>query len=155
MKAKIFSLFGLCLIFFSCATAPAPRQIQNSFPLEKSFDTAWQAVIEVFGELTLPIMNMEKASGLITTDWIAFGLRTGTLYADCGKAGLFDIDIDRLGRFNVYVKKISETSCEIIVNSKFEKSYHGYKDPTVFRTPCVSTGRLEAEIFKKIQEKIK
>jgi len=49
-------------------TPPKPRQIQNSFQIEKPFDAVWTAVIEVFSELSLPIINIEKASGLIVTD---------------------------------------------------------------------------------------
>lgn len=67
---KLLSL-GLVLFLFGCGTAPAPRQIQNSFPLPYPFEATWQAVIETFADLNLPILNMEKASGLITTDWIS------------------------------------------------------------------------------------
>jgi hypothetical protein len=155
MKIKFSVLLVFCLTFIFCATAPTPRQIQNSFPIEKPFDSTWQAVIEVFAELSLPIMNMEKASGLITTDWISFRGQKNTDYADCGKGGLMDVEKDRLGKFNVYVKKISESSCEIKINSLFEKHYVIYDNPSINKSSCVSSGKLEAQIFKSIQEKIK
>lgn len=141
----------------ACATAPVPRQIQNSFPLEKSFDPVWQAVIESFAELNLPIMNMEKASGLITTDWISFrGQKDETGYCTCGKAGYPFAETDRMGRFNVYVKKMG-LGCEVKINAVFEQ--HNMDMITNSRTTrtrtCVSTGKLEADIYKLIIEKLK
>jgi len=72
VKLKILFLGLFCLYFLNCATAPPPRQIQNSFPIEGEFDKVWTAIIETFSDLQLPIENIEKASGLITTDWIDF-----------------------------------------------------------------------------------
>lgn len=158
MKTKFYGIIFLFLFLVSCATAPVPRQIQNSFPIEKPFDSVWQAVIEVFAELNLPIMNMEKVSGLITTDWISFYAQKITPFydmADCGKLGFTDAEIERAGKFNVYVKKTSDNSCEVKVNSLFEQHYRTYDNPSIFKRACVSTGKLEAEIFKRVQEKIK
>jgi len=138
----------------ACATAPAPRQIQNSFPIEKPFDSVWQAVIETFADLNLPIVNMEKASGLITTDWISFRDQKDNVgYCSCGSPGFPYGEVDRAGKFNVYVKKINENSCEVKINSVFEQTA-AYQRSTIKRT-CLSTGKLEADMFKRIQEKIK
>jgi len=57
--------------------------IQKSFLIEAPFDKIWEAIIETFAELQLPIQNMEKASGLITTDWIDFKGQTNEDYCDC------------------------------------------------------------------------
>jgi hypothetical protein len=64
-------------------------------------------------------------------------------------------EIDRLGKFNVYVKRVSDNSCEIKINSVFEQHYRFGDVPSVMKKSCVSTGELEAEIYKQIQEKIK
>jgi len=154
---KLFSVLGILIVLAACATAPAPRQIQTSFPLEKPFDPVWQTVIEVFAELNLPIMNMEKVSGLITTDWINFtGQNNINGYCDCGGLGM-NREVERRGRFNVYVKKVGDSSCELKVNSIFEHIITSALDNTSphYTNACVSTGKLEAEIFKRIQEKIK
>ena len=141
-----------CLMLAACASAPAPRQIQNSFPIDQPFEKVWQAVIETFAELNLPIMNMEKASGLITTDWIDFrGQKDETGYCSCGKAGFPFSEIERKGKFNVYVKKMGEASCEIRVNSSFEATA-AYQD-AIKRISCISTGNLEKEIYDRVLEK--
>jgi len=158
MNIKSFASVGLCFGLICCAVAPAPRQIQNSFPIDKPFDAVWQSVIETFGELNLPIMNMEKASGLITTDWISFqGQKDEIGYCSCGEAGFPFVEQDRSGRFNVYVKKISDTASEIKVNAIFEQFSKDIwsRFGTTTKRHCVSTGKLEAEIYKRVSEKIK
>jgi len=153
MKTKILVL-AVLFLFFACGTAPKPRLIQNSFSIEKSFEAVWQAVIETFAELNLPILNMEKASGLVTTDWISFrGQKDETGYCSCGKAPFPYFEVDRTGKFNVYVKKVSDSACEIKVNSIFEKT-SAYENSVIKRS-CVSTGKLEAEIHKLVTDKLK
>ncbi len=153
MKSKILAL-GLASLFLSfCATAPVPRQITNSFSIDKSFDLVWQATIESFAMLQLPIQNMEKDSGLITTDWISFMGQKNTDYCDCGGLGM-SIERSRAGRFNVFVKKISENSCEVKVNCIYEQTYEETLIDTIYKRKCVSTGKLETDMFELIKSKI-
>jgi hypothetical protein len=151
---NIFVLVVVCLVLIACGVPPVPRTIVNSFPIDKPFDSVWTAVIEVFAELSLPILNMEKASGLITTDSISFrGQKDQTGYCACGSARFPLYEIDRQGKFNVFVKKTSVDSIELQVNAVFEKV--AQFETTIERTPCVSTGKLEAEIYRRVSEKIK
>jgi uncharacterized lipoprotein len=154
MKTKIATSIFICLVLISCATAPAPRMIQNSFSIDQPFDKIWPAVIEVFAELNLPIMNMEKDSGLITTDWIQFTGHEANRFMDCGRLGA-TTEIDKRGKFNVYVKKISDTACEMKVNSVFEHTITPAlgMGPLV-TSPCVSNGKLEAEVYKRVTDKM-
>lgn len=153
---KYVVLLVLGFLLAACASAPAPRQIQSSFPIDKPFDVVWQATIETFAELNLSIQNMEKVSGLITTDWINFqGQKNETGYCDCGKLSVLDRESTRRGRFNVYIKKVTDTSCEVKVNSVFTMIYQAYENPIPQERACVSAGKLEAEMFKRISEKIK
>jgi len=155
MKSKKLSILFLCLTLASCMpTPPKPRQIQNSFQIEKPFDAVWQAVIEVFAELSLPIMNMEKASGLITTDWISFDSSKVYRYMDCGdQSALAFTQKTRRGKFNVFVKKNDDINCEMKINSIFETAV--FYSGGVQTFPCVSKGALEAEVYKRVTEKIK
>lgn len=154
---KYLLLLTLAFIGLGCATAPTVRQIQNFFPIEKPFESVWQATIETFSDLNLPILNMAKDSGLITTDWISFrGQKNETGYCDCGIAGFPWGEVDRAGKFNIYVKRTGETSCEVRVNALFEQTVANVADQRQqSKNACVSTGRLEADIFKRISEKSK
>jgi hypothetical protein len=153
---KYFALLALLFAGLACTTAPTVRQIQNAFPIEKPFESVWQATIETFSDINLPILNVAKDSGLITTDWISFtGQKNETGYCDCGEAGVQEVEKDRLGKLNVYVKKISDTACEVRINSVFEQHYVIYNNAVLNKRPCVSTGKLEADMFKLISEKAK
>lgn len=157
MKIKPIAFLCLCFGLICCATPPVPRQVPNSFPIDKPFDTVWQSVIETFAELNLPIMNMEKVSGLITTDWISFAGQDNIKgYCDCGGLGI-SREVDRRGRFNVYVKKVGDSACELKVNSIFDHTITSALDnhSPNYTSACVSTGKLEAEVFKRVSEKAK
>lgn len=113
----------------------------------------WQATIESFAELQLPIQNKEKDSGLITTDWIDFTGQKNTDYCDCGGLGM-NIERSRAGRFNVFVKKTSGNSCEVKVNCVYEQTYEVTLTETTYKRKCVFTGKLEADMFELIKSKI-
>jgi hypothetical protein len=151
MKIKYFIPIFICLFLWNCAIAPAPREIMKSFPIEKPYDRVWSAVIETFAELQLPIQNMEKDSGLIITDWIDFTGQKNEDYCDCGGLGI-NTEVRRSGKLNVFVKKINENSCEIQVNTMFEQMIR-FGDTAPTKRNCVSTGNLEAEMFRLIKEK--
>ena len=153
MRIKILICGLVCLFLFGCATAPKPRQITNAFPIEKPFDDVWQAVIESFAELQLPILNMEKDSGLITTDWIDFTGQKNTDYCDCGGLGM-NIEIKRIGRFNVFVKRVATSSCEIQINSMYEQTVDETMSSRIYKRKCVSTGKLEADMYRLIKSKL-
>ena len=157
MRIKSLALGLFCLFFISCATAPAPRQIVKAFTIEASFDEIWQAVIESFADMNLPIMNIEKDSGLITTDWEIYPRgKAGNVYCDCGGLGL-NVEIERRGRFNVFVKRLTENSCELKVNCIYNQTIQPAmaKGSTgITRRNCVSTGKLEAEMFELVKSKI-
>ena len=130
---------------------PKPREIINSFPINKPTEMVWQAVIETFAELNLPIMNMEKDSGLITTDWML----TNKIYCDCESPGLTLAQREFRGKFNVFLKKISNDLSEMKVNCLYEMIifYTGSVGPRTYS--CVSTGKLEAEIYRLVDEKLR
>jgi len=158
MKNRFFCVGLVCLTLAACASAPVPRQIQSSFPVDQPFEKVWQAVIETFAELSLPILNMEKVSGLIVTDWISFrGQKDGTGHCDCGKAGYPFSEQDRSGKFNVYVKRIGDGACEVKVNATFEQfNADAFTNSGQTRKrPCVSTGKLEKEIYELVLSKTK
>jgi len=147
-------LCAVACFAWACGTPPVPRTIVNSFPIDKSLDKVWPAVIETFAELNLPIMNMAKDSGLITTDWIDFrGQNDETGYCACGTARFPLSEVGRRGKFNVFIKKTADDSVEMKVNAVFEKI--SQYENNIENTACVSTGKLEGEIFKRVSDKIK
>jgi len=149
---KVLSVLTVltCLLLFGCGAAPKLRTIVNSFSIEADFETVWVAVIETFSDMQFPIDNMEKDSGLITTDWISFPDR----YADCGKLGILDTALETNGKFNAFLKRVTENSCELRVNCSFQLTYTAYGSEREHRKGCVSTGEWEADFYKLILSKI-
>jgi len=144
----------LCLFLFGCGVVPAPRQIITAFPVEAPFNDVWQVIVESFAEMNLPIVNMEKDSGLITTDWINFTGQKNTDYADCGKPVFGLVEGSRSGRFNVFVKRTSDNSCEIKVNCTYRQTLVKLNGDFYKDKPCISTGNLEAEMFDLVKSKL-
>lgn len=158
MRIKISILALIFLVFCACATAPKPRQIVSAFPIEAPFDDVWTAIIESFAEMNLPIMNMEKDSGLITTDWIEYPLgKEGKKYCDCGGLGI-NIEVRRAGKFNVFAKSITDSSSEVRVTCSFQQTYETFSlegSGARFTRNCFSTGKLEADMFEIVKSKLK
>jgi len=151
---KVFILGVICLVFWSCTTAPVPRIIVNAFPIGGSFDSVWQAVIETFAESMLPIENMEKDSGLITTGWISFPGQTNEGDCDCGKLGMY-VEQSREGKFNVFVKRIDADNQEVKITCSYQQKYYLAidEDRQTLTRKCLSTGNLEAKLFGLIRSK--
>lgn len=152
MRQNVLSSMLAAIMILSlvgCATAPKQHVITNSFDYERDFDTVWTAVVEVFAEMNYPIDNMEKDSGLITTDWLSLAGTGNDDYCDCGGLGLTTEDA-RQGKFNVFVKKGSG-GATVRVNCLFRQTRSfGGSSSTV---NCVSTGNLEARVNQLISEK--
>ena len=149
MKKKILTLAILSVFLCCYVPLPPPRIIQNSFPIDRPFDDVWIVLIEIFVEMNMPIDNMEKDSGLITTGWIDFKGQTNEEYCDCGSLGM-SIEVNRQGKFNVFVKKVTQNSCEVKVSCLFQQK-HQFADSTIYTKSCVSTGNFERQIFELIE----
>lgn len=136
----------LLLAVVGCAKPPVQMDIVNSRLYESDFDAVWTAVIEAFADNSWPIDNMEKDSGLITTDWMSGNNRSPAL-ADCGKDMVGEPAEGAKGevflKFNVFVKTVGGGS-EVRVNCMFKtKEQYGGKT-------CYSQGVLEAQLMDGI-----
>jgi uncharacterized lipoprotein len=150
MKKVLILAAGTCL-FGACAMMPPTQQGNNSSSIRAQVDSAWSAVIETMAELNLPIMATDKAAGVITTDWISFKNQDDeTGYCACGTTKAPMVDVDRRGKFQIFVVT-QENSQQVRVSALFEK-VSKFKD-IVEHTPCSSTGKLEAEFSKRVSKK--
>lgn len=155
MRARLGILFCIMTLVFSaagCATAPKPRTVEKSFTYDNGYDAVWSAVVSVFAELNLPIANMEKDSGLITTDWIGFDGTKNDDYCDCGGAGI-TVEVSRKGRFNVFVKSLADGATSLQVNTTYQ-AVRTFGD-AASTIQCYSTGSLEAKISDMVTDKLK
>jgi hypothetical protein len=127
------------------ASAPAQHNVKRSARIDHSFDDTWSALIDVFADHSWAIDKVDKASGLITTDWMSLGL-DGDTYADCGSAPLADKSPTQV-RFDVRVKPDGDAA-SITINTTFRQARsiadaHGVVD-------CSSRGSVEALIRREV-----
>jgi hypothetical protein len=132
------------------ASAPKRHTIDKSMATVAPFDPTWAAVIEVFADQNWVIQNMEKDSGLITTDWMS--LDESNAFADCGGSGMSRV-LGRELRFNVLVRAGADgSSSSVSVNATFRESRSW--DGRQWYVDCNSTGRVEHLIHDLVAESL-
>jgi len=151
---KVFILGVVCIVAWGCSgIMPQPPQVnpdlQDTFTINADFNKTWTAIIETFAELNFPILNMDKASGLIATDWMT----VDASHYECGSPGLTTAERGYHGKFNVFLKKTADGLSEIRVNCLYEMII--YYTNGLRKYPCVSTGKLESDMFELIKSKVR
>lgn len=147
------SLAAVLLLAAGCATYQPPSRTYDFDPTATysgySFDEVWDAVIDVFGEQSWPIDQFEKASGIITTDW----LQAPDGWADCGAVtGSMD-SIDRIVneqvRFNIVVRD-RDGGVTLRVNTTHRAE--AVADYSGGAVQCISNGQTEELVHELVRE---
>jgi uncharacterized lipoprotein len=122
MKARrrlvlaMLPLAAACVPSYRGAPATPPRSITD---VQSSFGRAWDATIDVFGERNIPIKQLERASGFISTDPIALtreDQRAARGWASCSHGVAPDEAV-----YNVIVRGDS-TQSTVKVTVKWQRS---------------------------------
>ncbi len=172
MKKKI-TIACFMILLFACS-APKPIVVQNTAPriiekervITKPFDVVWQSAIVWFATHNTPIKNLDKSSGLISTEYSVpmgearqyMSCQTSTSYYN-GKIEYTNYT----GNFNVILKKLSDNTTKVNVNVFFGCIENRYKEvirllganETVLesstRINCSSNGSLERQILNSLE----
>jgi hypothetical protein len=148
--------FGLS----SCARPIVPPRPTppKDYVLHLPYDQIWAGVVSFFADTKMPIKVIDKASGFLasgtfsldsalTRDWIDCGMvgrdSATALLTSSAPIGLF-VEAD----FNVFVRKLGGDSSAVRVNMTATGHYAGG------RTPCVSNGRFEQSLIRRMQSVI-
>ncbi len=134
----------------ACASAPVARSFESlaDYP-GASFARVWDLVIDVFGDRNWAIDNLERDSGIITTDWMR---ADNVSYQDCGSPGFLSTpDSDHMGRFNVVVRE-TDDGVSIRVTTSWEATRSSDNDISIVE--CLSTGILERELHEEVRERL-
>jgi len=153
------------LLLAGCAAPeyvkPEARPIIKESVIHKSYDTVWQNTVEWFATHNTPIKNIDKTSGLISTEY-SLSLEDAALYMNCGSGesnfnGKVEL-VNHTGNFNVLLKKIDDHSTRVSINAFFGCTVNRYRYENVLstdyvlesstRTSCSSTGNLEKSILE-------
>jgi uncharacterized lipoprotein len=166
---KTVALAAVVCLGVSCASLPAPRQIQSSWRIDKPFDQVWQGTLETLAEMDFKLaMPLDKSSGLISTELMNIPENRKEWW-DAGKLAITQFKQGYRGKITVFVKAIGDAQSELKIISKFEVLFtdsmqtaltksrmeQAIQGEDLFARSCVSTGKLEAEIFRLVSEKMK
>ena len=144
--AAIASLTG-------CAAAGVSNMqqgnIDNNFVFDQSYDEVWSSTVEWFASNNIPIDNVDKASGLISSN---YGLNPGMGVVDCGEPtgniGLYRARFeDMSGNINIIVREVGPEETRATVNvfgNALVVVRNAYGVVSSANVRCVSTGSLES-----------
>lgn len=161
---KWFGVLVLVLLAVGCAAPGLIRPniyvVVNEKVINKSFDVVWQNTVEWFATHNTPIKNLDKSSGLISTEY-SLSLADARQYMDCGQgesnfSGKVEL-ANPTGNFNVLVKRMDDDSTKLSINVFFSCTVNEYRYEdwlsteyvlvSSTKTNCVSTGQLEKTIL--------
>jgi len=146
MKKKMLGLVVLVGVLVACGISPVKYTIDRSVDYDADYDTVWTAIIEVFAEAMVPVDNLEKASGYISTR----EFRVPDEYADSGKTPIgIKLIGSEYGTFNVFVKQRPTSGCSVQVNC----SYRLATDNMYYKS-SESTGVFETKFHKALKAKL-
>ncbi len=142
----------------------APIIVEKERVISKPFDVVWQSGIEWFATHNTPIKNLDKSSGLISTEYsVSIGEANRYMLCATGSSnfsGKTEI-VNHTGNFNVIIKKLGENSTKISVNVFFGCTINKYKYRGLLSTEyvlesstrvnCTSRGELEREILNYLE----
>lgn len=146
---KLLLLTLLISITSACARLPLPPQPQPAMPVNASAGKTWDAVIDVFGERNIPIKNMERVSGFISTDFLRAAL-ADTSYADCGRQFLGATIWPTLATYNVIVRGDSSAST-VRVNVRWTSGDAALRSATGAGLECSTNGKWETAFEARVK----
>lgn len=141
---------GLVVVASACTTPPAPPAPREATAVNASAGRTWDAVIDAFAARNIPIRNMERASGFVSTDMLGT-VRTDTAYADCGKAMGMVIPPAR-ATYNVLVRgDSSRSTVRVTVRWMFGGNAAGLSSNASPITECSSKGVWETAFEQQVK----
>jgi hypothetical protein len=160
---KKYILFVLLIPLISCVTfhPPENHNIIKSKTFNKDYDFIWGRIIDWFGENNIPIKNMDKNSGFISTER---QLSIDDIYCDCGiieRAAVTEIvsKVYKKGitaNFNIISRKISDSLTKVDINIFFHctQELYTYTGSLAERREidCTSLGLIEKTIFQYLEQ---
>lgn len=149
---RVVAVLG-CVVALAASASPPSQQhvVVPAVQLTTDYDSVWAAVIDVFADHNWPTQNLDKSSGIVSTDWMQMSDPQIQAYADCGGSGIAR-EVSTQVRFNVRAKEI-DSGATVTVNSAFRqiRSFDG----RVGMTDCNSRGTWERELQVAIERRAK
>ncbi|RLB51898.1 MAG: hypothetical protein DRI90_22610 [Deltaproteobacteria bacterium] len=142
---------------------PVVYPVEKERTIDKPFDAVWQSAVEWFATHNTPIKTLDKASGLISTEY-SLSMAEAAAHMDCGSGDssfMGKVELEKpAGNFNMVIKKQDESSTKVSVNVFFACTVNKYRYENLLSTEyillssekvdCGSKGTLEKELLDHI-----
>ncbi len=145
---RLRSLVALIAVA-ACVSPPGAPVPQQATAVTASFARTWDAVIDQFAAQNIPIHNMERASGFISTDALSVSPSDGLTWADCGK-NIYGTIPATHATYNVLVRGDSAKST---VKATVRWTAGAAGALVECSTRGVWEGAIEAKILSRAEEK--
>lgn len=138
---RLWIVAALAIALAGCATAPAPRPVQDTRTYGQPYDEVWENLMAFMTSQNLRLTTVGKASGVAYVEALDFTDQQG----DCGASPLA-LSVARKAHINVYVRPVDSQRTRVTVNTRLtaERRF-GVLPPTIVE--CVSTGVIENMIL--------
>jgi len=146
MKSLLMAVVPVLIT--ACATPPPPPiTTHQEAEYDATFDEVWEAALDVLSEHQMLVENLERNEGLITTEWLPVTEDD----CDCGTPAVFDVDRDRVGKFNVFVNEVDEGLIEVQLNTIWRAARYDMEGDYVGTSICSSKGTIEKGFQEALQ----
>jgi hypothetical protein len=136
-------VLALLITTSACASLPS-QSVPADIPVNASFDKTWAAVVDWFGQSSVPIKSMDRSSGRIRAEETGLATRNRP-YATCSRTGIAIVPPQR-ATFDVLVKGDSSHSSVVVASD-----WIGYNSKGQ-RLSCVTTGKWEQEFESAVKD---
>lgn len=116
---RVVVVLASSLAAIASATAPKPHEVERTTLISGNYEDTWTGVLDLFTDRGWAIDKVDKASGIITTDWMTLKDNADPL-ADCGSAPLASDDATQF-TYTVRVKALDDGSASVTLNAHFRR----------------------------------
>jgi len=150
---------ALSLIALAMTCAPgikyvvvSPQETTRTF--NSTFDVTWQKLLLVLGELHVPIVTTDRASGLVMSDHVEFQAHSAFGESMLQISGLEEKA--RLGRYKLNVLVTPKgAATEVRINCHMEKFVQPCMAPTYSWVYQPSNGYIESRVFRRLSRELR
>ncbi len=137
----------------ACASAPVVRDIESFANYRGvSFTEAWDLVVGEFASRNWAIENLERDSGIITSEWASTEGDFYRSYRDCGSAGFRANFSNYRGRFHAVVREIDD-GVSVSLTTSWEVTRNSAN--SISSVECLSTGLLERNLYDEVRRRLR
>ena len=163
-KLKVLFVLSLVAYLYGCTSTPTleePSAEKKDYSKEyqADFDSVWSSAVDWFAVNNIPIKNLERSSGIITSE---YSLGSDFTQVDCGSVSgdSFHVIREKNVTANISVRVREAGDVVVVRPNVFGDGYYDVWDEMwggeymLEPNECISTGEVERSLHQYIQNKL-